>query len=231
MTNDRKWRLGAAIGSGVVALTLIACSVGSPDNNAGSSGIAPVSASPSPVESDSPSPSPTPSPSATASHTASPSPTKAKPKPAAKPGTCPRTSDTVGKTESARTILHDLEYAHTVDQFKVQNDPSAHDSRLGGKNPSVYIPLKVLKAMAAQESGWTSNCVSSDGTGGYGTMQIENSVATDANSHFAANFNRMNPRQNILIANAWLEYLIVRFGLEYFHKDYDLLSNRTVTGM
>ncbi|HEY2794898.1 MAG TPA: transglycosylase SLT domain-containing protein [Micromonosporaceae bacterium] len=219
------------IGSVIAVLAVIACSAGSPSKDAsGNGGLTPTSTSASPASTE-PSAEPATTaaaPSTAPSHSATPKP---KPKPAAKPGTCPRTPETTGKTESAKTILHDLEYAHGVDQFKVQNEPTLHDSALGGKNPSVYVPLKMLKALAAQESGWTSNCVSSDGLGGYGTMQIQSATANDANKEFQASYSRMNPRGNILIANEWLEYLTVRFGLEYFHKDFNLLSNKTVAAV
>jgi hypothetical protein len=226
---SRRKRYGTIAGSVAIALTLIGCSVGSHATTTGGGSIsqAPISPSPTVSESPSASPSPTASPTPESTHKASPIPTTPPPPPP-KPGQCRRQPDTVGKTQSAKTILHELTAASKIDEYEVAKPDISGEPRLHGKEPVVRVPLTVLKAMAAQESGWTSNCISSDQLG-YGTMQMEAAATSQANEHFATTYDRMNPEGNILVANEWLDYLTVHFGLDYFKGDFNLLSNRTVT--
>jgi hypothetical protein len=227
----RRARIGTTVGSVLIALTLVGCSLGS-SNATGSGDPEPVAISPSASAIDSPSPaaSPAPSPTPSATHEASAKPTASvPPPPPPKPGQCPRTPQTVGKSQSAKTILADLKHAATVDEYEVTK-PVPGDSRLHGKEPIVHIPLTMLKAVAAQESGWTSNCISRDGSDAYGTMQMQSLTADSANSKLHTGFNRLDPEQNILVANEWLEYLTVHFGLEYFDSDFNLASKHTRLG-
>jgi soluble lytic murein transglycosylase-like protein len=105
-------------------------------------------------------------------------------------------------------------------------DPGGLDRSLKGKLPNVHIPLAMLKAVAAEESSWTSNCVSGDGLNGYGTMQLEPSTADQANSKLHTSFDRLNPEQNIVLGNQWLEYLTVHFGILFFHASFDLSNTK-----
>jgi transglycosylase-like protein with SLT domain len=227
VTWSRRKRYGVAVGSVLIALTLIGCGMGSSSNTGtGSVSQTTISASPSPAGADSPSPTVSPTPESTHTKVPTSTPT-APPPPPPKPGECPRTSETVGKSQSPKVILAELKSAANIDEYEVAKPPVL-DPHLNGKEPVVRIPLKILKAVAAQESGWTSNCVSSDRLG-YGTMQMSMAATDSSNGKLGTGFSRMDPKQNILVGNEWLEYLTVHFGIEYFHNDFNLLSNKTVT--
>jgi soluble lytic murein transglycosylase-like protein len=224
--NQRR-RFGTIAVSVAMAMTVVGCSLGS-STTTGSGGLGqtPTSPSASPIVSEEPSPTASPTPSSTpVSVTPKPPP----PPPPAKPGQCQRTPQTVGKSQSAKTILAELKVAADTDEYLVAK-PLVVDPHLKGNEPVVHVPLTMLKAVAAQESGWTSNCISRDGTDAYGTMQMQSATAATANQHFGTSFNRLDPKQNILVANAFLDYLTVDLGIKYFGTEFSLSSNRTVIG-
>jgi soluble lytic murein transglycosylase-like protein len=124
-------------------------------------------------------------------------------------------------------VLAELSHAAHVNAYVADHIvASSLDHRLNGKLPDVHIPLTMLKAVAAEESSWTSNCVSGDGLDAYGTMQLEPSTADQANTKFHTAFDRANASQNITLGNQWLEYLTVYFGITYFHNSFNLKNTK-----
>lgn len=206
-----------AAGAVVCAFALVGCSSSKQTADPGSGQLVAVSASPStPDPNLLPSSDPEPSDDATAP--ASPPP----PPPPPKPLTCPHTD---GKPQSAKRVLSELTAASKINEYvAAKMDPLGLDTALEGKLPNVHIPLRMLKAVAAQESAWTSTCISTDQLG-YGTMQMGVEATSDTNSHFHTNFDRMSQTQNIMLGTAWLEYLTVHFGIIYFHSDFNLTTN------
>jgi hypothetical protein len=171
------------------------------------------------------SPLPTVTPSPTASSSSGPGLTGSRASAAPTPLACPTTN---GTPQTPKQVLALLKAASRVNEYAAANiDPMTLDSRLGGKLPDVHIPLAMLKAIAADESSWTSTCVSADGYG-YGTMQVGADATTLVNSRFLTTFDRFDQANNILLANAYLEYLAVHFGILYFHNDFDLTTNTSL---
>ncbi len=207
------------IGLVVCAIALAGCGSGAKQTQ-GVGQLIEVSAPPSPTPTVIETPSPTPDPTTPAPTS---TPTLAPPtQPAAKPLTCPHTD---GKPQSPAKVLAELTAASKVNEYAAAKvDPATLDSSLNGKLPVVHIPLTMLKAIAAQESAWTSTCISTDGTG-YGVMQMQDNATADTNMHFQTTFNRMDQSQNVMLGTAWLEYLTVHIGILYFHNNFNLSTN------
>jgi hypothetical protein len=216
-----QWRAFAAIGSAALAASLLACTA-APARTTGSGGLSAVaSASPSPADSPSPEP-PSPTPAAITTTTLPPPPTPTIVP--LKPLQCPTVT---GKPQTAAHVRELLTTAsHHNIYVDSHQDPSVLDKRLNGVLPNVHIPLSMLKAVAAIESSWTSTCVSSDGNNGYGVMQMDDAATAFVNQHFQTSFTKTDQDTNVLLGNAYLEYLTVRFGVEYFHNDFNLSTNK-----
>jgi hypothetical protein len=187
-------------------------------------GREPVAAGvPSPTaETSSPEPSESPSPSPTPSAIAAPSPskTKTKTKPPVPVVTC---LGYTGKNLPKSTVRQYLTIASQQDEY-ASMDPAYLPPELGGVRPKVAIPLTMLKAIAAQESGWQSACKANDRLG-FGTMQIQPDTVEGINAYFGETWDRMKPLDNVRIAAAYLQQLTVHFGIVYFRKNFDLAHN------
>jgi hypothetical protein len=85
--------------------------------------------------------------------------------------------------------------------------------------PKITVPLVLLKAMAAQESGWQSACKSNDGLG-FGLFQISADTQTFVNTRFGEDYDRFTPADNVAIATYYLAWLLVYFGQFHFHETY-----------
>jgi Transglycosylase SLT domain len=217
MHNTKRWRITAAIGSAVLALTLIACSQGSSTvaDPPGNGHLTEVSApSPTPLTVD----TPTPTDSATSDGTPEPpAPTVPPPPPCKKK---------IGKALTKKQIRADLVKASKINEYN-RLDPAGLDKALKGKTPQIKIPLSMLIAVADQESGWQSNCESNDGLG-FGTMQVSVAAVNDVNDRFKTSFNRMKSYDNILIGDGYLEHLTAYYGITYFKNDFNLLKNKAL---
>jgi hypothetical protein len=88
--------------------------------------------------------------------------------------------------------------------------------------PKITVPANLMKAFAYQESGWQSNIMACDG--GVGTMQIMPATATQVNSRFGENYDAKTLSGNTSIGAAYIEWLIMYFGLYYFSQNFDLTS-------
>ncbi len=211
------------VGSAVIGLSLIACTATSPTKNtAGAGGI--ESSSPSP-DATSPSPDapvPTSTPTAKAT-TVKPTSTPTR---TITPGACATHSG------AKATLAQDLKLLNQAASHNIYIDShfplTGLDSSLNGKLPNVKVPVKLLKAIAAEESSWTSNCVSGDGLGGFGLMQMQAGATSDVNTHFNVNFDLHNQSTNVLLADGYLEWLTVRLGIKYFHGDFNLSTNKSL---
>lgn len=198
-------------------MSLIACSATSSPKNTAGGLSAPDSPSPTPIEiTPSPdAPSPTSEPTATA--TVKPTP---KPPRTVDPLKCATTS---GKHQSLTAVRKQLEAAAHINEYVASGkDPSTLDPALNGVLPKVTVPLSMLKAVAAEESGWTSTCISSDGNNGYGVMQMQPDATGTVNDKFSVSFVNTDQSTNVLLGNAYLEWLTVHFGILYYHNDFNL---------
>ena len=219
-------RLAAVLAVATALVTVTACSSGSPSNTGAGAptpaAAASVTDDPSPYDiGNDPSPADSNAPS-------DGTPTKSKSKHSAPPPDPtipppPPCKTKIGKAISKKQVRADLTKASKINEY-AHLDPLTLDSRLGGKTPHILIPLRMLKAVAANESGWQSNCQSNDGLG-FGTMQVAPGVVSDVNTKFQRSYSSSNPLQNIEIGNAYLEYLTAHFGIIYFHNNFDLTKN------
>jgi Transglycosylase SLT domain len=173
-----------------------------------------ASSSPSPTPTPTPTLVPTQDPTAPASPTPSPTPT------VAQQGNC---AGLTGKNLSKKTILSYMTKASKIDEY-TDLDPAYLPVDMNGVKPVVTIPLKLIKAIGAQESGWQSACKGGDGLG-FGTMQVTADTQSWVNGKFGETYDRMTPQQNIDLAVAELEWLTVHFGISYFHKTFNLSTN------
>jgi Transglycosylase SLT domain len=85
--------------------------------------------------------------------------------------------------------------------------------------PKITVPLKLLRAVAAQESGWQSACKSNDGLG-FGLFQVSADTEAFVNSRFGENYDRFVPADNVAIATDNLAWLLVYFGQFHFNETY-----------
>jgi hypothetical protein len=206
------WGLVAAIGAGCAGLT--------PKDNAGP-GVTVESSTPAGVATAGvPAVTPTPTPTPTHHATPKPTTTPTRTKPPIPVITC---AGYTGKNLPKSTIKKYLTNAAAQDEYAAL-DPARLPDELNGQRPKVVIPLTLLKAIAAQESGWQSACQANDGMG-FGTMQIQPEVPDGINAYFAESWDRMDPQENIRIAAALLQQNTVYFGIKYFHKTFDLAHN------
>lgn len=198
------WGLVAVIGAGCAGLA--------PKNSSGA-GVTVESSAPAGVATAA-------APTVTATPTHTPTPTRTRTKPPVPVVTC---AGYIGKNLPKSTVRKYLTVAAAQDEYAAM-DPAALPPELGGVRPHALIPLTLLKALAAQESGWQSACRANDRLG-FGTMQIQPEVPAGINAYFGESWDRMDPRDNIRIATALLQQLTVHFGILYFHKSFDLVHN------
>jgi soluble lytic murein transglycosylase-like protein len=89
--------------------------------------------------------------------------------------------------------------------------------------PTLRIPLKLLKAIAWQESGWQSAIVACDH--GTGTMQVMPATATWLNGVYETSWNINKPSDNVMLGGQYLAWLTKYFGDQL--STYDLNSADT----
>src|SRR5690606_41284905 len=89
--------------------------------------------------------------------------------------------------------------------------------------PLITVPASLRNAIAMTESTWRSNVIAC--AGGVGTMQIMPDTATWMNSRFNANFDVYSLSGNTRLGAAYIEWLIVYFGIFYFGEQ----DNRDTT--
>ena len=92
--------------------------------------------------------------------------------------------------------------------------------------PPITVPASLMNAIAMTESTWRSNVIACDG--GIGTMQIMPDTATWMNSRFNANFDVYSLSGNTRLGAAYIEWLIVYFGIFYFGEQYNLETTAPV---
>jgi Transglycosylase SLT domain len=93
------------------------------------------------------------------------------------------------------------------------------------------LDLKLIKAVAWQESGWQSTIIACDG--GIGTMQVMPNTATWMNEKFGTDFDMHTLNGNTMIGSAYLQWLVKYFGDVYFSSNpdpYDLSPDNCVSG-
>lgn len=90
------------------------------------------------------------------------------------------------------------------------------------------LDLKLIKAIAWQESGWQSTIIACDG--GIGTMQVMPNTATWMNEKFGTDFDMHTLSGNTMIGSAYLQWLVKYFGDVYFNNTYDLSPADCVSG-
>jgi soluble lytic murein transglycosylase-like protein len=85
---------------------------------------------------------------------------------------------------------------------------------LVGELPTITVPASLMKAIAWQESGWQSTIIACDG--GIGTMQVMPGTAAFINQRFGTDYSVSTLDGNTALGAAYLEWLIMYFGLYYF---------------
>jgi Transglycosylase SLT domain len=90
------------------------------------------------------------------------------------------------------------------------------------------LDLKLIKAVAWQESGWQSTIIACDG--GIGTMQVMPNTATWMNEKFGTNYDLHTLSGNTMIGSAYLQWLVKYFGDVYFNGNYSLSADDCVSG-
>lgn len=141
----------------------------------------------------------------------SPSKTKKKPSPKAtetvqapahphttQPG-CPPSR---GPSQLAKSKVREyLDTASTTAFWGTATDPDYADIR---------VPVRLLYAVADQESGWQSSITACDG--GVGIMQIMPTTQTFVNGRFATHWDRAKPSDNVMLGGNYLAWLIAYYG-------------------
>lgn len=96
------------------------------------------------------------------------------------------------------------------------------DPALTVARPAITVPVDLMKAVAWQESGWQSAIVACDG--GVGVMQIQVPAGTDdfVNLRFGESFDVYSLSDNASIGAAYLEWLIMWFGIRFYDQNFDL---------
>jgi hypothetical protein len=179
-------------------------------------------ASPEPAASESPTPSasPTPSPTPTPSRTRSPAPRPTrslKPPQETKlpPPPPPRLPPSVCAPHFNGTNLPKPQ----VKGFLL----TASQRQFSRSIPTLRIPLKLLKAIAWQESGWQSAIIACDT--GVGTMQVMPATATWLNGVYDTTWDINKPSDNVMLGGQYLAWLTKYFGDQL--STYDLTSADT----
>ena len=90
------------------------------------------------------------------------------------------------------------------------------------------LDLKLIKAVAWQESGWQSTIMACDG--GIGTMQVMSNTVTWMNDKFGTDFNAHTLTGNTMIGSAYLQWLVKYFGDVYFDSNYKLSADDCASG-
>jgi hypothetical protein len=202
--------------AGVVLMgsTLGACSLGPVHADSGD-GPQPMFVTSGPG--DSPLPSPT-SP-ASASATPKKSPSTKTPKPSTKPTETiappPGCAGLQGKNLSKTAVKNLLVAASSRQPWVGVQQPANLTKPL----PKITVPLQLLRAITAQESGWQSACKSNDGLG-FGLFQVSADTEAFVNGRFGESYNRFVPADNVAIATDNLAWLLVYFGQFHFHETY-----------
>jgi soluble lytic murein transglycosylase-like protein len=91
-----------------------------------------------------------------------------------------------------------------------------------GSKPEIKVPVKLLYAVAWQESGWQSTIVACDG--GIGTMQVMPATATWMNQRFGTGYDVHTLAGNTSLGAQYLAWLIRYFGDVFFGETYDLTN-------
>ncbi len=178
----------------------------------------PPAASPSPTPKPTPTRRPTPKPTPTKKPPAAERPPAPNPKPTPSPGCTPTYSGPKAPIADVKQAL----VAAAQRQYWVGVVPPAD---LKGPLPVITVPANLMKAVAWQESGWQSTIIACDG--GIGTMQIMPYTRDKVNLRFGENFNINTLEGNTAIGAAYIEWLIMYFGLYYFGA-YDLSATAPV---
>jgi soluble lytic murein transglycosylase-like protein len=89
------------------------------------------------------------------------------------------------------------------------------------------LDLKLMKAIAWQESGWQSTIMACDG--GIGTMQLMPDTVSWMNDKFGTTYDAHTLTGNTMVASAYLQWLVKYFGDVYFDSTYDLSPCETST--
>jgi hypothetical protein len=90
--------------------------------------------------------------------------------------------------------------------------------------PRLRVPFALVKAVAWNESGWSSNVVNCDG--GKGLMQVMPETLDHMNLRFGLDYDIDDYRDNAFIGTNFLAYLTKEFGNAYFKGSHDLSTAR-----
>jgi hypothetical protein len=151
------------------------------------------------------------------SPTAQPTKSKSKPRatPTPEPPGPPPCAGFTGKNLSLTSVKHLLTTAAARQPWDGVQQPA----NLSKPLPKITVPVVLLKAIAAQESGWQSACKSNDHLG-FGLFQVSAATESFVNNRFGEQYDRFKPADNVAIATDNLAWLLVYFGQFHFHETY-----------
>jgi soluble lytic murein transglycosylase-like protein len=150
-----------------------------------------------------------------------PSPTARRPRPA--PSRSPTTEKLPPpppKPSPSSCVPKHVGYDATRAEVRDALEAAAGRTYWPNSAPEIKVPVKLVKAVAWQESGWQSDIVACDG--GVGLMQVMPGTADYVNMRFDQNYDINDYRDNATLGANYLAWLIKYFGDVYFQGDYDL---------
>ena len=168
-----------------------------------------VSVSPSAVESPTAAPTLSPSPSVSPSRSTSPKP---KPKPTPKPVQSPVPVPPPPPSEPPSCQAH-LEGTNAPRE-QVGAALEAAAAKRFWTVSQVSLPVKLVKAIAEQESGWQSAIVSC--IGAFGAMQVLPATSDWMNTRFDPDYDLKTVEGNAMQGSKYLQWLIKYFADRYF---------------
>lgn len=159
------------------------------------------------------------------SPTAQPTKSKSKPRatPTPEPPGPPPCAGFTGKNLSLTSVKHLLTTAAARQPWDGVQQPA----NLSKPLPKITVPVVLLKAIAAQESGWQSACKSNDHLG-FGLFQVSAATESFVNNRFGEQYDRFKPADNVAIATDNLAWLLVYFGQFHFHETYSWSNTNLV---
>ncbi|GGM60156.1 transglycosylase SLT domain-containing protein [Dactylosporangium sucinum] len=217
-------RVGAVLLTVALAVVLIGCAVivnlakgvDRPSGAAATSPAARPTPSDSPSESPSPSPPPPPPTEETQTTEAPPPPPKT-----TKPGCQP----TYKGKQLAKSQVR--KYLDTASKTKYWG------TRAPAAEQAIRVPVRLLYAIADQESGWQSNIYACDK--GVGIMQVMPDTHTWMNQRFGTTYNIDVPADNVHLGAQYLAWLFSYYGaqLKTFKADgtYNLSDPTLLNGV
>jgi soluble lytic murein transglycosylase-like protein len=211
----RTWQFVAAV---VVLIVVAGCGLTGKHQQAEAAPVASTEAEPS---SEAPTTDPP---------TEAPSPTPSKTtKPATKPAKPAATGPTADPFWDQLPACAHFDKTTPASKSKVKAALKTASARIYWKTeaPTLKLNYPLVKAVAWQESGWTSNIHNCDG--GAGVMQVMPDTVTMVNNRFGLSYDVSKLQDNADAGANYLAWLTRYVGLNHFAKSQDLSASKCKT--